>query len=97
MEVCEELLVNDLNQLKPRVANEFNSFVLMLEWLRDMKQKNEINAEQARIHIDIQKNTMRTRLMSMPGIDMFAAENLLNKSIDGIRKEIYEYLGWVVV
>lgn len=97
MQICEELNINGWQQVKPRVANELSSFILMLEWLRDMRQKNEIDAEQARIHVDIQKNTMRTRLMAMPGIDMLTAENLMNKSIDGIRKDIFEYLGWVVV
>lgn len=97
LEISENLQINNWNQIKPRVSNELDSFILMLEWLKDMKENREISAEQARIHIDIQKNTMRTRLMAMPGIDMLTAENLLNRSIDGIRKEIYDYLGWVVV
>lgn len=97
IQVCDELNINNWPVLKPRVVNEIQSFTLMIRWLKEMREKGEMDAEQARIHIDIQKTTMRTRLMAMPGIEMRVAENILNASIDAVRKDIYEYLGWVVV
>lgn len=94
---CEEQKIMDWNNIKPRISNELQSFTLMVKWLKEMQVKGEMDTEQARIHIDIQRNTMRTRLMAMPGIDMRTAEQILNRSIDAVRKEIFEYLGWVVV
>lgn len=94
---CENMQLRNWNELKARINNELQSFTLMLKWLKDMREKGEIGPEQARIHIDIQRNTMRTRLMAMPGMDMLMAENLLNVAIDAVRKDIYDYLGWVVV
>lgn len=94
---CEQVQIKNWNIVKPLVSSELSSFILMLTWIKEMKLKNEMNAEQARIHIDIQKNTTRTRLMALPEINMIQADQLLNQSIDAIRKDIYEYLGWVII
>lgn len=69
----------------------------MLFWLDEMKHSGEMDTEQARIHIDIQKTTMRTRLMALPGISVVEAEHIINDAIDSIRKEIYDNLEWVII
>jgi hypothetical protein len=97
MAQCESFQLNDWNHLKPLVAAELESFVLMLKWIKQMQEIQEISIEQARIHIDIQKNTMRTRLAALPGMDLLRVEGILNDCIDSIRTDIYNYLGWVLV
>ncbi len=94
---CEQLQINDWARLKPLIAGELDSFLLMLKWIKEMRVNNEISIEQARIHIDIQKNTMRTRMMAYPGLTLVTSDNILNECIDQIRLEIYEYVGWVVI
>lgn len=79
------------------VKSELDSFILMLKWLRSMKDASEITIEQARIHVDIQKSTMRARLMVMPGMDMLSAEKLLNQAFDSVRREVFNYLEWIVI
>ncbi len=69
----------------------------MLEWINKMNRQNEMSTEQARIHIDIQKNTMRTRLMTLPNISMMDAEHIINTAIDSIRKKLYEQMDWVII
>jgi hypothetical protein len=97
MNVCESMKIPAWSQVKPMVANELNSFILMLTWIKQMQEQQLFTKEQARIHIDIQRTTMRTRLMALPEIDILTADHLLNNCVDAIRKEIYEYLGWVLV
>ena len=94
---CEQLQINDWARLKPLIAGEFESFLLMLKWIKEMRVNNEISIEQARIHIDIQKNTMRTRLMALPAISMVDAEHIINIGIDSIRKKLYEQMDWVII
>lgn len=94
---CEAFKLNDWDHLKPLLAAELDSFILMLKWIKQMKDMNEITLEQARIHIDIQRNTMRTRLTALPGMDLLKVEHVLNQCIDSIRMDIYSYVGWVLV
>jgi hypothetical protein len=69
----------------------------MLEWVRKMQKDSQMSTELARIHIDIQKNTMRTRLMALPEITMVDAEHIINGGIDSIRKDLYEKMEWVII
>ena len=97
IEQCEAFKLDDWDHIKPLLAAELDSFILMLKWIKQMKDMNEISLEQARIHIDIQRNTMRTRLTVLPGMDLLKVEHILNQCIDVIRIDIYAYVGWVLV
>ena len=70
---------------------------MMLDWINKMNDQKEMTTEQARIHIDIQKNTMRTRLMALPAITMIDAEHIINTAIDSIRPKLYEQMDWVII
>jgi hypothetical protein len=97
MMTCEQAHFAHWQTIKPQAENEFRGLLLMLDWIKDMKLKNAITTEQARIHIDIHKNTMRTRLMSLPDVSMTDAEHIINSAIDSIRKDIYDKLDWVII
>ena len=56
-----------------------------------------MTTEQARVYIDIHKNTMRTRLMTLPNITIIDAEHIINTGIDSIRKELYSQMEWVII
>jgi hypothetical protein len=94
---CESYQLNDWTRLKPLLAAELEGFILMLKWIKQMQEMNEITIDQARIHVDIQRNTMRTRIAALPGMDLLRVEGVLNKCIDSIRTDIYNYLGWVLL
>ena len=94
---CESFHLNDWNHLKPLLAAELESFILMVKWIKQMQEQKEMSIEQARIHIDIQKNTMRTRLAALPGMDLLKVESILNSCMDSSRVDIYNYTGWVLM
>lgn len=85
------------HQAESLIQVEFNSLLLMIRWLNDMKSQSEMTTEQARIHIDIQKNTMRNRLMALPNIPLIEIEQMINTGIDSIRKELYREMDWLII
>jgi predicted DNA-binding protein (UPF0251 family) len=94
---CESSRIVFWPEIKQYAEHEFKSLLLMIDWLEQMKLQEEMSTEQARIHVDIQKNTMRTRLMALPGIDMIIAEKIINSAVDSIRKELYNEADWVII
>ncbi|MES2559715.1 MAG: hypothetical protein V4590_08250 [Bacteroidota bacterium] len=94
---CEKIDIKQWDTIKPHAEHEFKGLLIMLEWINKMNRQNEMSTEQARIHIDIQKNTMRTRLMTLPNISMMDAEHIINTAIDSIRKKLYEQMDWVII
>ena len=97
LNACENAQIENWNDLKPLVSGELSNFLLMLTWIKDMKQKQEMGIEQARVYVDIQKTTARNKLMVLPGLDVIKVDNILNQSVDSIRKDISDYIGWVII
>jgi hypothetical protein len=97
LDACEETAVNAWHLVKPYAEIEFTGLLHMIDWLHRMKQQSKLTTEEARIHIDIQKATMRTRLMAIPGISMTDAERIINCAVDSIRKDVYDKTNWVII
>jgi hypothetical protein len=97
MEACNQTHFTHWQLIKPHAEVEFRSLLLILNWLNEMKHKQEMTTEQARIHIDIQKTTMRTRLMALPEVTMVESEQIINIGIDSIRKDLYKQMDWVII
>lgn len=97
LNACEKIAIPHWEQIKPHAEHEFRGLLMMLEWINKMNRQQEMTTEQARIHIDIHKNTMRTRLMSLPNITMMDAEHTINTGIDSIRKQLYDKMDWVII
>lgn len=84
-------------RFKPTIENELLCLLLMLEWLVKMRSTGEMNTEQALIHIDIQKNTMRMRLISILDFSVEEADNTINNAIDCVRKELCTKMDWNIL
>lgn len=97
LKACEQKPVSNWETIRPYAENEFRGLLLLLDWVGNMKKYGEMDTELARIHIDIQKNTMRTRLMVLPDVTLTEAELIINHAIDSIRQELYQKMGWVII
>lgn len=97
LDACDKADFAYWHNIKPHAETEFNSLLQILLWLARQRQNNEITTEQARIHVDIQKNTMRTRLMTLHSISMVEAEHIINTAIDSIRADFYTQMDWVII
>jgi ERCC4-type nuclease len=97
LNACEKMTIQQWDLIKPHAEHEFRGLLMMLEWTNTMNRQREMTTEHARIHIDIHKNTMRTRLMSLPNITMIDAEHIINTAIDSIRKQLYDRMDWVII
>lgn len=97
IDACKKSNFKHWNSIEAHAENEFRSLVLMLKWLNEMRTNKEMTTEEARIHIDIQKNTMRTRLMALPNITMVESEHIINKAIDSIRPDLYAQMDWIII
>ena len=49
-----------------------------------MQEQQLFTKEKARIHKNIQRTTMRIKLVALPEIDILTAEHLLNNCVDAI-------------
>jgi hypothetical protein len=87
---CEQKNILNWEVVRPHAENEFLGLLLMLEWVGKKQKDIHMSTELARIYIDMQKNTMRNRLMSLAGLTLKDAESIIARAVDSIRKDFYE-------
>ena len=65
-------------------------------YVEAMNTGNTISPAQASILIDMQKNAVKTVLLSEEGLGLLAAEAAINAVIDVIRAPVNAVLGWAL-
>ena len=73
---------------------QLKSILHNFEQIAELKIKGKITEEQARLQIKIQKESIRTILLSFEGIGIIAAEQAINESLSVIKNTVNKYIGW---
>lgn len=94
--VKEQLSVH-WKEARPFAENEVKAFAENVKLIAKLKLENKINEEQARLYIDIQKNSMRIVLLSIEGLGLLAVEAAINAAIDVIKGTVNTALGWSIL
>ena len=93
-EASKKILKSNWKKVRPMAELQLKSILHNLEQIAELKLKGKITEEQARLHIKIQKESIRTILMSFEGIGIVAAEKAINESLDVAKNSINKYIGW---
>jgi hypothetical protein len=81
-------------QAKPLAENEATSMANKLLMIEKLKLLGKITEDEALLHIEIQKSTFRTVLLSIKGLGLIAVENSINAALGAIAKVVNKAIGW---
>jgi len=81
-------------QVRDLAAAEFGKYAHNLEAIRKMKRKGTISREQARLQLDIQRNSIKTVLLTEKGLGLLAVEAAINAAMDAVRETVNKAIGW---
>ncbi|WP_316738778.1 hypothetical protein [Pedobacter aquatilis] len=87
----------DWAEVKPYAEKETRAFAENLKLIALLKLEGKIDEERARLHIDIQKNSMRIVFLTIEGLGILAVENAINAAIDVVRNTVNTALGWAIL
>lgn len=76
---------------------EFKSFVQRIKVIGQLRAKGILNDEQARLHMDIQKNSMRIVLLTIEGLGILIVEQSINAAINVISNTVNTALGFAIL
>ncbi|HNW98581.1 MAG TPA: hypothetical protein PKK00_09255 [Bacteroidales bacterium] len=62
-----------------------------------MKANNTITLEQAQLQLDIQKNTLKTILITEKGLTLLAVESAINAALGIVKDAVNTAIGWTVL
>jgi transcription initiation factor IIE alpha subunit len=93
-EVSKKILKSNWKKVRPMAELQLKSILHNLEQIAELKIKGKITEEQAKLHLKIQKESIRTILLSFEGIGIVAAEQVINESLAVIKNTANKYIGW---
>jgi hypothetical protein len=76
---------------------EFAKFADTVLLIRRLKAARKITRARAKAHLDIQRNAMRTVLLTVEGLGQLAAEAALNAALDAVRATVNAAVGWRIL
>ena len=84
-------------QVRDLARSEFGKFARNIEDIRIMRKKRKITKEQAALQLDIQKNSIKTVLLTEEGLGLLAVEAAINAAMDAIRATVNKAIGWALL
>ena len=84
-------------QVRDLARSEFGKFARNIEDIRDMKKRRKITKAQAALQLDIQKNSIKTVLLTEEGLGLLAVEAAINAALDAIRATVNKAIGWALL
>lgn len=75
-------------------AKKLAQTLVMIEALR---ASGKITEEQARLHLEIQRNATRTVMLTLEGLGILAVEAAMNAALASVREAVNTALGFALV
>lgn len=97
LEAAKGELKSQWKFVKPMAELQLRSILFNLELIAELKIKGKITKEQALLHIEIQKQSIRTTMLSFEGIGIVSAEKALNAALAAARTVVNKGLGWKII
>lgn len=94
IEAAQKILTENWTAAGPFIETESKHILDSIATIAKLKETGKINEDQARLHMDIQRETFLSLLLTIKGIRRVQAENAVNASLSVIRAAVNRFLGW---
>lgn len=91
---AEAVLKKDWPDVKDYAEMEFKKIAVNISVIEQMKSGNNISEEQARLQLDIQKNSSRAVLLTLEGLGIVMAEKAINSAFSEVKDLVNRIIGW---
>lgn len=83
--------------VQPYAKKEIKSYVDNLKLIYDLKQQGKITEEQAKLYLEIQKNSFRIVMLTFQGLSILTVENTINAVIGSVKDTVNSLIGWTIL
>ena len=94
VDAAQKILTENWVGAKPFIEVESRHILDSIETIARLKEAGKISEEQARLHMNIQRETYLSLLLTVKGIRRVQAENAVNGTLSVIRAAVNRLLGW---
>jgi len=97
LNAAKEVLSEKWPEIKDYAETEAKKLAESLIMIERLKLAGSINEEQAKLHLDIQKNATRTVLLAIEGLGILAVEQALNAAFAAVKDAVNTALGFTLL
>ncbi|MFQ5847953.1 MAG: hypothetical protein ACE5IQ_09855 [Candidatus Methylomirabilales bacterium] len=76
---------------------EFRKFGVTIVNIQKMKLAGDIDKEEARLLMEIQKNAMRSVMVTVEGLGIIAVEQAINAALRVVKDTVNSAIGWKLI
>ena len=80
--------------IKDLATWEFKKLANNVVAIERMKQSNSITEQTARLQIELQKNTLKTIILTEAAIEILAVESAINAALNIVSGAVNKAIGW---
>lgn len=84
-------------EIKEYAESEAKKLAQSLVMIEALKVANKIDADEAALHLSIQKNASRMVLLTIKGLGVLAVEQALNAALDVVKDTVNTALGFTLI
>ena len=81
-------MTQTLPEIQSYAKAETKKLAESLAMIEEMKSNRKITKEEARLHLEIQKNATRSVLLTIEGLGVLAVEKSINAALDAVRETV---------
>ncbi len=75
----------------------FRKIASDIAYIESRRIAGDMTDEEARIHLDMQKNAARTVLLSLEGMGLLAVEQAINAALAAVKDTVNRVVGFVLI
>ena len=94
---AKKVLKTRWKKVKPLAELQLKSIIHNFEQIAELKLQSKITEEQDRLHLTIQKESIRTILLSFEGIGIVTAEEAINSALSAVKTIVNKAIGWKIL
>jgi hypothetical protein len=97
LDVLKVKLADHFTEAKPFAELSMKQLAQNLEMITELKLTNVINEQQAKLHLDIFKSSVRITLLTIEGLGILAVEDAINAALDAIKNIVNTTIGFPLI
>ena len=94
---ARDVLAAKWPEIEDYAEGETKKLAQSLAAIEKLRVRGQITEEQARLHLDIQKNASRTVLLTLEGLGLLAAEQAINAALTAVKDTVNTALGFALI
>ncbi len=94
---AREVLSARWPEIQDYADSETKKLAQSLVTIQKLRAAGQITEEQARLHLEIQKNASRTVLLTLGGLSLLVAEQALNAALAAVRDSVNTALDFALI